>query len=107
MLISPDAFRSVFAFALFLFGLLFVCAGFWRLMAFGIAGHARTLAAQSARLGQKAISDDISRVTQAAVQLSDSVNNLLRTSAGVGAFLIFVGFVFLAASYAILFLIKS
>ena len=106
MLISPDLFRSIFAFALFIFGLLFVSAGFWKLMAFGLDSHAKTLAAQSARLGQKALTDDIARVAQSAIQLNDSINNLLRTSAGVGAFLIFVGFVFLAASFAIMFILK-
>lgn len=103
MIISPDQFRSVLAIALSTFGLLFVTAGFWRLMAFGIAGHAKTLAHQSAKLGQKAITDDISRVAQAAIQLTDSVNALLRTSAGIGAFLIFMGLVFLACSYALMF----
>ena len=106
MLISPESFRSIFAAALFLFGLMFVLAGFWKLLAIGISGHAGTLAAQSARLGQKAIADDAQRVVQSIVQLSDSVNTLLRTSAGIGAFLIFVGFVFLTASYSIVFVLK-
>ncbi len=103
MLFSADEFRSIFALTLFLIGLLFVLAGFWKLMAFGLTNHAQTLAAQSARLGQKSISEDVSRVTQAAVQLSDSVNNLVRTSAGVGVFLIVVGFALLAATYVVMF----
>lgn len=105
MLTSPELFRSVFAYSLFLFGLLFIGAGFWKLMAFSINSHAVNLALQSARIGQKAISDDIARITQAISQLNDSVNNLLKTSAGVGAFLIFMGCVLLTASFAVMFIL--
>ena len=100
---SPDNFRFVFAFSLFIFGLTFVGAGFWKLMGFGLLPHAKALAAQAARIGQKALTDDITRITQSAAQLTDAVNNLLRTAAGVGAFLILVGLLLLAASYLIMF----
>lgn|SRR5574341_1071153 len=103
MIYSPENFRFIFSFALFLFGLAFVSAGFWKLMGFGLVPHAKALAAQSVRIGQKALTDDITRITQAASQLSESVNNLLRTSAGVGAFMIFVGFLLLSCSYAVMF----
>jgi hypothetical protein len=105
MLISPDNFHTLFAYTLFLFGLVFVGAGFWRLLAVGLNAQAKTLAAQTVRIGQKALSDDITRVTQATQQLLDSVNTLLRTSAGVGAFLIFIGLVLLTASYVIMFVV--
>ena len=104
MLISPDYFRSVFAYSVFLFGLVFIGAGFWRLMAFGLNAQAKTLALQTTRLGQKAISDDITRIAQATQQLLESVNNLLRTSAGIGAFMILIGLLQLAASYGVMFL---
>ena len=106
MFFSPENFRFIFAFSLFLFGLLFVSAGFTKLMGFGITPYAKALAAQSARIGQKAISDDVARIAQAATQLSESVNNLLRTSAGIGAFLIFVGLLLLSASYSIMFVLN-
>ena len=103
MLTSPDHFRLVFAYTLFLFGLTFIGAGFWRLLSVSLNAQAKTLAAQTVRIGQKALSDDITRVTQATQQLLESVNTLLRTAAGVGAFLIFIGLIMLAASYAIVF----
>lgn len=103
MFFSPENFRFIFSFSLFLFGLVFVSAGFVKLMGFGITPYAKSLAAHSARIGQKAVGDDVARIAQAASQLSESVNNLLRTSAGVGAFLIFVGLLFLSASYSIMF----
>jgi hypothetical protein len=105
MLLSPELFRSIFSYSLFLFGLVFVGAGFWKLMAFSMTNHAVNLALQSARAGQKAISDDIARITQAISQLNDSVNTLLKTSAGVGAFLIFTGLTLLAASFAVMFVL--
>lgn len=106
MLVSPDYFRTVFAYSIFLFGLVFIGAGFWRLMAFGLNAQAKTLALQTTRLGQKAISDDVTRIAQATQQLLDSVNNLLRTSAGIGAFMILIGLLMLTSSYAVMFLIK-
>ena len=106
LLISPDYFRSLFAYSIFLFGLVFIGAGFWRLMAFGLNAQAKTLALQTVRLSQKAISDDITRVAQATQQLLETVNNLVRTSAGVGAFLILIGLLLLTASYSVMFLTK-
>jgi hypothetical protein len=107
MLTSPDNFRLVFAYSLFLFGLTFIGAGFWRLLSIGLNAQAKTLAAQTVRIGQKALSDDITRVTQATQQLLDSVNNLLRTSAGVGAFLIFIGLLMMVGSYVVVFVLQS
>ncbi|MBI3241434.1 MAG: hypothetical protein HYZ49_03980 [Chloroflexi bacterium] len=104
--LSPEIFRSIFAYALFLFGLLFISAGFWKLMAYGLSNHARTLAAQSARIGQKGLADDIARLMQAAVQLNESVSRLLMTSAGVGFLLTLIGCGLLTASYFVAFVLQ-
>lgn len=101
-LLTPEIYRQLLSIALAGTGFLFIGAGFLRLMGFGYQNHARTLAAQSAKLGQKSISSDITSVVQAAVQLNESINGLLRTSAGVGAFLIFVGASSLTASYFVM-----
>jgi hypothetical protein len=106
MFITPEAFRSLFAFALFLFGLLFISAGFWKLVAFGLAGQAKTLATQSARIGQqKALSEDLARLMEVAIQLNQSVQTLITTSAGVGFLLIVIGGLMLASSYAVVFVV--
>ncbi len=105
MLFTPETFRSIFAYTLFLFGLLFISAGFWKLMAYGLTGHATTLAAQSARIGQKGLADDIARLMQVAVQLNESVGKLLVTSAGVGFLLTIIGGVLLTASYFVAFVL--
>lgn len=105
MFISEEHFRFTFALSLFLLGLTFIAAGFWKLLAFGLTAQAKTIATQSAKISAKALSDDIARVTQSASQLADSVNNLLRTSAGVGAFLILVGLLLFTASYLITFIL--
>ncbi|MEK7327388.1 MAG: hypothetical protein AAB217_19250 [Chloroflexota bacterium] len=106
MFITPEAFRSLFALALFLFGLLFISAGFWKLIAFGLTGHAKTLATQSARIGQqKALGEDLTRLMEAAIQLNQSVQTLITTSAGVGFLLIVIGGVMLASSYAVVFVV--
>jgi hypothetical protein len=105
MFVSQEHFRFTFTLCLFLLGLTFMAAGFWKLLAFGLTTQAKAIATQSVRISSKALSDDITRVTQSASQLADSVNNLLRTSAGVGAFLILVGLLLFTASYVITFIL--
>jgi ABC-type bacteriocin/lantibiotic exporter with double-glycine peptidase domain len=102
---AAENFRFAFAFALFIFGLMFLLAGFWKLLAVSISAQAKAIAVHSARLSQKALAEDITRIAQNANQLIESINNLLRTSAGIGAFLVVCGSLFLFAAYASMFLI--
>ena len=101
MFFSPESVELSLAFALMLFGMVFLIAGLWKLLAREFMPAARALAAQSARLSAKGLTDDISRVVDSAARLSESVNDLIRTSAGVGVFLIIVGIFFIAGSYFI------
>lgn len=101
MFITAEHMQIVIALALFCFGMVFLIAGLWKLLAREFMPSARVLAIQSARIGQKGLTEDISRVVDAAARLSESVNELIRTSAGVGVFLIIVGIAFLGAAYLI------
>ena len=101
MFITPENIRTALAFALILFGMVFLIAGLWKLLAREFMPSARALAVHSARISQKGLTDDISRVVDSAARLSESVNALIRTSAGVGVFLIIVGIAFMAGAYFI------
>ena len=64
--------------------------------------EAKLLAQQSARIGQKGLTDDITLVTQSATALVDAVNSLIKTSSGNAVVLIVVGALCEAAAYWLL-----
>jgi len=101
MFISPQNLGIAIAMTQFVLGVVFLIAGLRKLLAREFVPAAKALAVQSARIGQKGLKEDISMISQSAAQLLDSVNRMVRTSSGVGAFLIIVGMFFLVSSYYI------
>ena len=101
MLISPQNLGIAISVTQLVLGIVLVISGLRKLLAREFVPAAKALAMQSARIGQKGLKEDISLIAQSAAQLCDSVNRLVRTSSGVGAFLIIVGMCFLASSYYI------
>ena len=99
MLFNAENIRLVIAGLQLLFGVVFLVAGLRKLLAREYTPAARALATQSARIGQKGLRENVSVVSQTATQLLNAVNQLVRTSAGVGAFLVLVGLFFMLASY--------
>ena len=101
MLINPYNLRIAISVTQLVLGIVFVLAGLRKLLAREFVPAAKALAHQSARIGQKGLKEDIGLMAQSAAHLCDSVNSLVRTSSGVGAFLIIVGTLLLASSYYI------
>ena len=60
------------------------------------------LAANTARLAQKGLSEEITGLVNSASALVGSLNDLVRTSNGTGVFLITIGLMMIGASYWIL-----
>ena len=83
-------------------GLLAIITGIIMLVAHPYRDEAKILAAQSARLGQKGVGDNIAVAAQSATALIDAVNNLIRTSSGNAIIIIAVGILFEVAAYLIL-----
>ncbi len=81
------------------FSAIFLVAGLRKLLAKEFTPAARALATQSARIGQKGLRQNVSSISQTASALLNSVNQLVRTSAGVGAFLVLVGLFFMVSAY--------
>jgi hypothetical protein len=59
----------------------------------------RTIADQTVQLAQKGIADDITGLVGNASALVESLDQLVKSVAGVGVFLILLGFALLAAAY--------
>ena len=58
-----------------------------------------TLASQTLRLAQKGVTDELAGLVGNASALLEAVNQLVRTSTGIGVFLILVSILLFAGSY--------
>jgi len=58
----------------------------------------KEIAQETSELAQKGISDDLSGLVGNASSLVDALNQLVRTAAGIGSFLILMGFVSITIS---------
>jgi hypothetical protein len=61
-----------------------------------------TIASQTTKLAQKGVAEDVAGLVGNAAALLDSLNQFVKTTAGLGIFLIFVGMALFAAAFAIL-----
>jgi hypothetical protein len=80
-------------------GLLCLLAGIIILIGRSFSGEMRTLAATSTELSKRAISHDMTALANTTSDLLSTINDLMKTAAGTGAFLILVGVVMMAAAY--------
>lgn len=78
---------------LFLLGLTTIIAGIVILVSKVFNGEIKELAQETTVLAQKGISDDLSGLVGNASTLIEALNELIRTAAGIGSFLIIMGFV--------------
>ena len=100
--VSVEDIRLLMGLVFFPAGLLAIVTGLIMLVAHPYRDEAKILAAQSARLGQKGIGDNIAVATQSATALIDAVNNLIRTSSGNALVIILVGVLFEVSAYLLL-----
>tara|TARA_B100000945_G_C20347196_1_gene580364 strand:- start:10 stop:321 length:312 start_codon:yes stop_codon:yes gene_type:complete len=99
MPITPENIRIIIPIIALMFSAVFLIAGLRKLLAKEYTPSAKALASQSARIGQKGLRQNVSSISQTASSLLNSVNQLVRTSAGVGAFLVLVGLFFMVSAY--------
>ncbi len=102
--LSVQDFFLYMAAALCLVGLLSMLAGILILVTRVAGRDVRVIANQTAQLAQKGIAEDISGLVGNASSLIDALNQLVRTTSGIGIFLVIVGF--LLALFAF-FLVKQ
>jgi hypothetical protein len=66
-----------------------------------LGGEVRQIAEQTARLAQKGIAEEIAGLVGNASTLVESLNQLVRTAAGVGVLLMIIGLMLMAAAYGL------
>ena len=101
-LLTPFTLRLMMGLTFFPLGLFAIVSGVIILVAGPFKQEAKVLAQQSARIGQKGLTDDITLVTQSATALVDAVNSLIKTTSGNAIVLIVVGALCEGASYWLL-----
>jgi len=95
-------FQIVIAVAIFILGCMCVLLGAFVLIGRGHSSEVRMLAANTARLAQKGLAEEVTGLVNSASALVASLNDLVRTSHGTGVFLMTLGLMMIGASYWIL-----
>jgi hypothetical protein len=84
--------------ALFLIGLITFLIGVYTLSARTPSNEMKSLAAQTARLAQKGLAEDVSGLVGNATSLLEAMNQLVKTTRGVGMMLALIGLTLMALS---------
>ncbi len=87
---------------LFVMGVVSTGAGIYVLVVKVAGTDLRTIATETAKLAQKGITEDVSGLVGNASALVSSLNDLVKSTSGVGSFMIIIGFIFIAAACYVL-----
>jgi hypothetical protein len=97
-MITPLYLLMVIAITLFLFGIGLFISGAIILILRVNGRQVKVLAAQTTNLAQKGLTDDIPGLVGNATSLLEALNQLLRTTAGIGSFLTILGMLLIGAA---------
>ena len=91
--LTPDTLVLLIVATLFLLGMATFVTGVLTLALRASSSDVKTLAAQTARLAQKGMAEEVVGLVGNASELLDAMNQLVRTTRGVGMFLTILGLV--------------
>lgn len=103
---TVNDFILTMASALLLCGVIVITVGVITLVSRLMGKELRTIADQTTKLAQKGITEDVSGLVGNARTLIEVLNQMVKTTAGIGAFLVIIGFVLLGAAYALVLQIR-
>ena len=89
----------ILAASLTVLGVISVCTGIFLLVTRSSGNAVKTIANQTARLAQKGIAEEVAGLVGNASSLMEALNQLVRTTAGVGIFLVMGGFIMLLTAF--------
>ncbi len=99
---SSHDFVLILTAGLIILGVISIGAGIILLLTRSSGNAVKTIANQTARLAQKGLAEEISGLVGNASSLMEALNQLTRTSAGVGIFLVLSGFIMLVSAFLML-----
>ncbi|MBW8010025.1 MAG: hypothetical protein FVQ83_02125 [Chloroflexi bacterium] len=97
--LSSQEILFIMAGSLFILGITTFCMGIFVLVARAMGRDIRTIANQTARLAQKGITENVTGLIGNISALLNATRQLVRTAAGIGIFLTFMGLLLIVASY--------
>jgi hypothetical protein len=97
-IISTDEILMIMAVVLFLMGVTFTLIGILILTVRVSGKDVRTLALQTTRLAQKGIAEDIAGLVGNASNLLSALNDMVRTTAGIGVFITVIGLILMVSA---------
>ena len=92
--------------ALLVAGLVFLGIGAFVLVKKLMGKDLQNISDQTTKLAQKGITDDVTGLVGNARSLIEALNTLVKTTAGVGIFLLMLGIVLLGSAYALVLQIR-
>lgn len=87
-------------------GIIILGIGVFTLIKKLMGKELQTIADQTSKLAQKGITDDVAGLVGNARTLIEALNQMVKTTAGVGIFLVIIGFILLAAAYGLVLQIR-
>jgi hypothetical protein len=103
---TVNDFLLTMAIALLVCGIGILGIGVFTLIGKLMGKELNTIAEQTAKLAQKGITEDVAGLVGNARTLIEALNQMVKTTAGVGIFLILLGFALLGAAYALVIQIR-
>ena len=91
--------RLLVTLTVFVLGALCFLIGVYILLRRGYASEIRALASSTAELGQKGMAQEVAGLVSSASELVYAVNQLVRTSTGIGAFFMLIGLGLMGAAF--------
>ena len=103
---TVNDFLLTMASALLLSGVVILGIGVFTLIGKIMGKELRTIADQTAKLAAKGITEDVSGLVGNARSLIEVLNQMIKTTAGIGMFLVVLGFLLLGSAYALVLQIR-
>jgi len=97
--LSMNDMQILISTAVFALGCMCILLGALVLVSRGYSREVRAIAVHTAKLGQKGVASEVAGLVNSASELVASINQLVRTANGIGAFLISLGLVMIVAAY--------
>ena len=90
---------KVIVVALFAMGIISLAAGIFILFKNVLGEELKTIASQTVKLAQKGLADEVSGLVGNASSLLNALNQLIKTTSGIGVFLTLTGIILMIAAY--------
>jgi hypothetical protein len=97
--ITVSDFILTMAGALLIMGIITLACGVYILVSKVMGKDIQTLATQTTKLAQKGVAEDVAGLVGNASSLIDAMNQMVKTSSGIGIFLVLISFALMSASF--------